>query len=352
MILVYGVFFLLLFLYTQKKEMKNAKKFFCISIGILLFAIYALKDINIFGNNTGDLIVYVNTYKMLPNRTYVDLFRQWMDGGLKDFLFFAVAKLFADLGVPPEIWIACLGTFFSALFCAFIYRFSDQPLISLLLMLALFFSFTLTGLRQAMAMAILFFAYRFMLEKKLSHFIIAVIIASLFHSTAIIFLPAYFIAKLRLGWKQFVAIAIALVVALAFPSLFVNTIEWLGFSEGYDDTLNWSGYIIQLFMLVFCAFSLSDLSKDLPEEKRYRIQALINCMTVGLCFQGFAIIVGEAFRMSMYYSIGCTAAIPNIIAWRTDSKNRFLWYFTVGSALLLYMLYIRAYSNIHFFWQV
>ena len=147
----------------------------------------------------GDLLGYKNSYiKMLPNTSYLQLWEDWRSDNLKDFGFYAVAKFFSDIGLSATFWLLLIAAFFTVMCALFLYKFSKQPYIGLVAVLSLFYSFTFTGIRQTVALAIVFLSLRFISEKKLIPFILSVLVASLFHSTAIIMLPAYFIAKLKI----------------------------------------------------------------------------------------------------------------------------------------------------------
>lgn len=64
---------------------------------------------------------------------------------------------------------------------------------SLFIFYMIFFPFTLNGVRQGIAIAIVFFAIRYLIERRSIYFIVFILIASLFHTTAIICICFYFI---------------------------------------------------------------------------------------------------------------------------------------------------------------
>lgn len=356
MILVYSGFFLILLLYTQKERFAGQKKLFCFLVGLYLFLIAALRGITDIGG-AGDLLTYTTTYSHLPSTSFSSLFKDWQNGDLKDFGFYAVAKVLADIGISKQVWLGLISLLFAAAFAWFLYRYADEPLTGVLLMLVMFFSFTLTGLRQTVALAFIFFAYGFILEKKPIPFLLTVGVAALFHSSALIFLPAYWIAKLKIGWKQYVLIGAFLLVAIFKGDWFRQLVELLAWNESMEHyaeretTLTWSGYIIKAFVFFFCIFARRNVEK-LPEKRAYALQALLNCMTIGLCIQSFSSVVAEAFRLSTYYYMGCTAAVPLVIANQKNDKDRFIMYLGVGGALFAYMLYAGVYDGLRFFWQV
>ena len=84
------------------------------------------------------------------------------------------------------------------------YKISYNFTISILMFFYLVWAGTFNGVRQYLATAILFAGHRFILDKKLLYWGLIVIVAMLFHTTAIIMFPLYFIARLPLDKKQFI----------------------------------------------------------------------------------------------------------------------------------------------------
>ena len=351
MLLVYGGIVLLFFLQPNTKQSFTSQKSFSIFSFLFLFAISALR-----AKDYGDLIYYERKYNSLPLTAYSELFDSWQNDELKDFGFYAFAKFFADLGVSAEIWMVIIGAIFCALFAYFIYKQSFDPFISVVILLTLFYTFTFTGLRQTMAVSVIFLSYKFISEKKPIWFFVTVGIASLFHSSAMIFLPAYLIAKLKVGWKNVIAVAVSLGISLFAPGFFRSLVENLSWNESLqlyadsDATLTWSGYIIQLFIFIFCFVFRNYIDKT-NEQAVGILDNFINLITVGLCFQSFAVVIAEMFRMSYYYSICSTIAIPVLLYLQKDKKNNRILYFPVLISFIAYMLFIQAYFEYTYFWS-
>ena len=73
-----------------------------------------------------------------------------------------------------------------------------MPFLSLALYICFgFYSFIFSGLRQAIALAITYISYDFIKKRQLWKFTLTILVASTFHKSAIFFLPAYFIAQLK-----------------------------------------------------------------------------------------------------------------------------------------------------------
>ncbi len=351
MLLVYGGIVLLFFLQPNTKQRLTNQKTFSIVALLFLFAVAALR-----AKNYGDLIQYRYRFSLLPSITYSDLFNSWIDGDQKDFGFYSVAKIFADIGFSADFWIIAIGAVFCAFFAYFIYKYSSDSFISVVILLTLYYDFTFTGLRQTIAMAIIFLSCKFISERKPILFIVSVLFAALFHSSALVFLPAYLIAKLKVGWKNVIAVAISLVIAVFAPNYFrslVTALSWNESLELYADSsqaLTWSGYVIQLVVFVFCFVFRNYIDKT-NEHTVKTIDGFINLITVGLCLQSFAIVIAEMFRMSYYYSLCSVVTIPLLVSLQKNKDNSRILYLCVLISFFAYMLFRGAYFNYTFFWS-
>lgn len=113
----------------------------------------------------------------------------------------------------------------------FIYRNSENYFLSYFMFVVLrLYDFSMNGLRQAIAMSIVLFAFEFAMEKKLWKFLTCVIIATLFHYSAIIILPIYILANIKLKKQHLYIVGIAYVIFY--------------FSRGYINNLAYKLYYI------------------------------------------------------------------------------------------------------------
>lgn len=350
---VYIGIFALLILYTQKERISKNKELFVILITAFLIFLSVFR-----ATHLGDPSRYREAFYGMLETSYSSIIESGLNEEIKDPGYYIVGKFFGEIGFSADGWFVLIALAFAISFGIFLYRYSEEPMNGLLLMLTLFFSFTLTGFRQTCAFCFILFAYDCILKKKPIGFVLMVLLASQFHSTSLVFLPAYWISKVKFDWKQLLLVGVTLLIALTNGDLFRQLIEELAWTEqleGYSNTkvaLTWSGFIIQAFVWGFCLVGMVGLKDDISKETKYRINALMNCMTVGLMFQSFSAEVAEAFRLSYYYFICCTIAVPMIIMNQKDEKIRFLMHIGAGASLIAYMLYSRAYTGFWFIWQM
>lgn len=78
------------------------------------------------------------------------------------------------------------------------------------------YTFAFNGARQAIAAAICFWAIRFILDRRLLPYLAAVGIAFMFHKTALVAMPLYFLATAHLRMFRFVAVLAAITLIMVF----------------------------------------------------------------------------------------------------------------------------------------
>lgn len=355
MLLVYAGLAVLVYMQFGAGKDPQKNRNVCIWLTVYLFAISAMKEILA----SGDLVLYSRAYLRLANWKYSEIIERWLDDELKDGVFYVVAKFFGDLGFADYVWMGFISLVFAVGVGWFIYRNSAKPFLSLMILMTLeFYKFSLSGLRQAMALAVIVgLSYEFLLSRKPIKFVLSVFLAALFHSSAILFLPAYWIASWKLGWKQFALVGGLLFIYFLFPGFvrdILREIAWSDSVAAYADSttaLTWSGVIIQGCILAFCLLFRNETVLD--EYNRWRrVDAFINCMVVGICLQILATMIAEAFRLAYYYNICCTAVIANEVVENKREENHSTMYMIIGLCLVAYMLWSGAYADIVFFWEM
>ena len=352
MLFVFIAIFLSAFLYNFVFKTPKCEKHISVFNAFALIIISSAKSID--RSPVDDLINYKNLFLNSRFLSYSEILKDGLNEDLKDPFFTMFAKFFNELGFSVEAWMGLIAIVFAICFSYLTFKHSKNSWLSLVVLFALHFSFTLTGLRQTMALAFICLAFHCILNKKPKHFILFVLIACLFHATAIIFMPAYIIAKQKIGFKQLIYIAAFFIVANFSPGIFRVIIEklvWNEQMEYYIDrtvALSWSGFIIELLILIFCLVIRNNISKENEADKE-NIDKLINCLTISICFLSVSTVVAEAFRISLYYSIANTILIANIIQLDTNIKQKRLWSFIIPLMLLAYIVWTSAYSTFVFF---
>lgn len=106
------------------------------------------------------------------------------------------------------------------------YKYSPYPMISLLYFFMPNYFFSDSGhIRQGVSIALCLFSYQYIEQRKLFKFLFCIFISYYFHKTALIFIPAYWIAKLNLStFSCFLIILFAIIISPFKPYLFFENL--------------------------------------------------------------------------------------------------------------------------------
>lgn len=189
-------------------------------------------------------------------------------------------------------------------------------------------SYLFNGARQFLAISIMLYTLRFVEENKLIKYIIFSIIAFSIHQTAIIVIPAYFIAKGKFFNFKIIVAALATIAATAFSSLFIDYINDMFISDSvysqYYDTLV-EGEGINIFRVLVAAVPVIlclIYKKRIDELDDKVLNYCANMSMLGLAVSIFSATSGGEIlgRLAEYYLVYNTLTYPMLIK-RVVSKN-------------------------------
>lgn len=193
-----------------------------------------------------------------------------------------------------------------------IYKYSYIPWLSVIIFLATIFTQSLFVLRQHIAIAIILFSVPFIINRKIWGFLLIEALAFSFHSSALIFLPAYWLYNIKLSrgfWFQF-----ACVMAIAVPVFHVLVAylsSKLGLYEGYLENIsegtNFTPGLISASTLIVCAIALNPSKLD----GCLKFQFIMVCIATIINFAGIGLPLIP--RLSHYYTIWGILLLANAV---------------------------------------
>lgn len=343
---------LAIYLYSSTSVRNISKsKAFCRIAGVLLFFIYALRSPYC---GTSDVLRYQEGYELYSSYGFwaaIDeittgtqepgyLFLQWVFGNVFGFQWWLAFIAFLSIGSTMYL----------------VRRMSPIPYISILLFFSLgFMNFEIDGLRQTIAMSILLWAYYPLRDRNLIGFLALLVLASVFHSTALVFVLAYPIANKKIG---IIHLGI-FITAAAFFFLFKDRLlpilafvfsasehftELYAFGDG--DALSMTGFYIQLLLCMVELFFMKRIVNKYPHALLF-----YNVVFIGLCFQLYSAFIGVFFRISLYFSFYHLLLFPMALSVIADKKLRLLVTVAASMVFLAYSLIFLQLSDYGFFWQ-
>lgn len=337
---------------------RKNNKYFCISSGIILWLLIALRHISIGLNDTEN--VYLPYFEMITQMNIVDILNyEWMP----DKLFYIVMKLISIITSNYQVFIAIMAIPFTVFVMVIIYKYSKQPLLSVIIFISLYYAYAFFLMRQVIAMGIVFYSFKHIKNRKVLKFIITILIASLFHNTAVIFLIAYPICRyIKFGVKNYIAIIVAYLIAKLSSNLILQIVEYIDFSGRItngiihniyqmSDDISIVGLLITVSILIISTIYYKKLEDEEKDEANY----LLNLSTIGSTIYCFSGAITEFYRVALYFSLFNVLLLPNTLSSKKNKKDLLVYEIVIGLIFVIYFL-TRTINNIGinpymFFWE-
>lgn len=325
---------------TSKRTLTNEKILLFIVFSIFFLAL-ALEDIE---SNT-DMVVYSESYFKYQNYTFASAFKQFL--GKKDPVYHMTAFVCMKVGFGFYAWHTLVAFVYAFSITNLIAKYSSNISISVMMTIALgSFGFALSGIRQTIALSIIMWSFKYLHNKKLFKFLIVVLIASLYHSTALIFLIAYLFYNIKFKVKNLIIISLCGMFVILNSTTFLKLYLLVsGTDKNYssyleaDTVLSITGALIAGAILLFCIFAFMKGKKDV------QYTGLCNLAIISLTFRILsALDFAEMFRGAMYFSIFDILMVAEACA--CDSKKKtWVRIKTIAVSLLLFAYYLISQSS-------
>lgn len=323
---------------SGKKTPWTADKIGILFIAVVLGLILVLQS----AESNGDLIQYENSYNRLALRDFSYFQTHW--DAMKDPFYYLCAFCFAKLGFSFMAWKALVSVVFILAVYRLILRYSANASVSFIVLLTLgLYGFALSGLRQTIAFAVILFAYPYLKEKKLLKFILMVLFAGLFHSTAWICILIYPIYRLQARVRNLlILMACSVPILLSANRLVAFYIRLVGTEEIYadylteDGGLSIAGLVIWGSIWLFCTVFLYRKKGDASDPH------LCNLLFVSFVIRILSVTAyANFFRISMYFSLFECLAIADACACK-ERSNLVVRLKTAAVSVALFLYYFVA----------
>jgi hypothetical protein len=259
--------------------------------------------------------------------TYLMFFKKLIDGSVKDFLFefytiepgfLLFNKAIALFTEDSQIFLTIVSACIFIPIGYVIYKNSLNLYLSIIALITLgFFNFTFSGIRQSIAIGIVFLSFEFIKKRKWIWFVLIVLLASTFHKSALVFLFAYPLYFLKINKKHYLLIVVLIAVVSLFKSFFLKFVISTAFEKYDNSKLLVSTGAYTMFFIMLLIYSLSIFLRR-KKETSLSSNALSNYMLMSVFIQMAASESQVAMRAGYYYFIFVTLLLPEMT--RT-SKN-------------------------------
>jgi hypothetical protein len=210
-----------------------------------------------------------------------------------------------------------------------------------ILFISLIFFFTFTYLRQILAVSIAWLSINYIVERKFWKYLSIIIIAYLFHNSAIILFPFYFLPTRKFKMRN-ILIVMGLCLFLGASGVTNGFYQAFGFLSGSEDrqavNADESGFrVAYMIEAAFFLYFILANYKAIPNEK----MRLVLC-NMALTFCGillFFIKSENGGRLSWYYMIGLIATLTYILTYKKREYTKSLLLMVVSFYLFFRIVY-------------
>lgn len=355
--IILGYFFLYKQEYIMNKHIDVIKvsyrKKFIVIISIILILQSGLRNWGV----GADTFAYYNSFekvKMLSWSQIIESFKSYYQLGIgKDpgyDLFQKIVQLFIK---NYQVYLLLIAIIFFSAFGNFIYkntsRISDAVL-SFIFYSVLFYSFfSITGHRQTIATAVALYSFELVKKRKLLQFVILILLASTIHKSVLIFLPVYFIPKIK-NVKFFYFI-----ILLLFPLFFYYRTQislYFQLISGYEYGIYDEGGtpVFTFLMLIISIFALLRYNQVTKLNPRTKVFYLL--IAVALFFTPITWVNPSAMRVVQYFSIFMVVLIPEVVHSFSLVSSKMKTFIYLSILISMVFVYIRSGGTEYkFFWQ-
>lgn len=313
--LVVLVVFFALLMHGEEKE--NFK--YILLVTVLMFCVYGLRDAYSIGNDSSSSYLHGFqgmaglSWKGMPNLSNwlsIEDFGGNHAGHERSVAFQWLMKLIYDFSDGDYQWFVGIVALFVMIAVAqFVQRYSPSPVQSFLYYFGLlFYTMMFNTLKQSIAMAIVLFAFNAIVDRKLIRFLLLVWVASLFHFPALVFLPAYWIANMRLDKTYLLFLAALFIVTYLYRN---QMVDWM--TDTYDTEIyNYSMRFLANKVIVMILIIIAALIIRPPSAADRIYSYLLMIVGIATVIQTFASYSNTFERLADYYFQFAIVFIPMV----------------------------------------
>lgn len=241
-------------------------------------------------------------------------------------LFHFSNYIMKTLGFSVQTFLMVYAVITIGIYIWFIRKYSRNFVLSIFLFFALgVYTFTFAAIKQTVAVAFCLLATDRAIEKKWIQFVIWIIIASLFHPYALVYLIVPLLTFAPWSKKTYYLLGGTLFICIFMQRLMGTVISITAMiGEEYSENLLFGGTSVNIFRLavVWTPVLLTFLAKDTFKKSQDRSEnIIINLMMINALIMLMARFGTALFwaRLANYFLIFQTMGIPFIL--RTVTKN-------------------------------
>lgn len=257
----YSIFFLFLVAFTLvlnsfTRNYSDGRKCFCFIVFLLLFLLSALRGETV----GGDLKRYIPEFNYIASVTNViDFIKE----ASHEPLYLLYIKMLSFISDSPRCFLVGTSLLSLAGPMYMFYKHSNDPISSILIYFGMgYYTNTFNNVRQSLALSIVFFSISYLINRDFRKYLLLVLVATLFHYSAIIMLVLYPLSSRYYSIKRLLLYSfIGITLASLLSSGLFRYIA-LNFLVKYDpeailEETSGGGYgMFAIYFVIFCIFAI------------------------------------------------------------------------------------------------
>ncbi|MGG7078777.1 EpsG family protein [Clostridium sardiniense] len=327
----------------RKKYIQS--KYFLVILAIVLILIAGLRT------NIGDTGTYIRSYIDFEGKTLSEALENKGDWGFYLFTYYIY-----QISSNPQVMIFINALITQILYLRFFLRYKSLLELEVFMYISSGYYFvTMNGIRQSLAAGIIMIGTKYIISGNFKKFFIIIVAASIFHQSALIMIPIYFISRMK-PWskKIFIMIGIAVVGTILFYELLpilerilqgTNYEHYIKvFQEGTEQGANILRVLVAAVPLVLAYIR----RKDLEDSSFNRV--FINMSVINFVFMLFSLQTWIFARFTMYFNMFNFILLPSVISsWKSNKEKRLLYILFIICYLLFFMKEQMTAERIRFY---
>lgn len=307
------LFIIFLIILFNKKINTNKMNFFDVIILFFMITVCGLRK------NVGtDYGLYKFYYGNLGKGSRFEI-------GFKNLMIFC-----NKIGCSYNVFIFIIAAITIILFYLLIKRYSKKPADSIFYFVTLgYYAFLFNIIRQMLAISISLFGIKYIKEKNFIKYLVVIVIASLFHLSALIMIPVYFLLKLPNNRKINIALIFICICAMflyndVYHFVIKNFTQYSAYSEVNAYTFTKPGLGTYIVGLVnFVLFIVMFINRKKIRELDDMYDEYFKLFSYSLIFTGFSFVNSIAVRAGYYLSIYMIFLLPYLgkILFKKENKK-------------------------------
>ena len=279
--------------------------------------------------------------------------------GIKDPGYVILSKLFATIIPSFRLYLIAIAIFFFFALGRLLYKYLNSNLdvlVSIALYECLYYGFfSITGLRQTIATAILLFALPIVLNEKNSSkdaikFFVWIFIASTIHKSAFLFVLVYFLSRIRNNRWVFLGSFAMFVPMFSIGSVLGPLLENSVFENyaHYMEQSDTTGAVVFTLYIVMLTLAVFIKLKTINAYLNYNY-VFTSAIAIALLLSPLLVLDPNNQRIVQYYSIFGLIVLPQICRAYSGVVPKRLISISIFAVLAAYT--VLRHESYAFFWQ-